>query len=145
MLALGNYIRDAKRRREQCILRSSKKHASAAAEFQMSISEQLMVRQLGLVRNTKYLATFVQLPIGKMYHCHKRGRGILKRGIPPTNINFNQSCNYQHVLERCKNLLGYTDEEKKKCYFYLADAKGVPIWTSDEISVDEEVAHSLEP
>ena len=72
-----------------------------------------------------------------MYHCYRRGRGIQQRGLPPTNINFNPSCTYQHMLDRCKNLLSYTEEEKKSSQFYLADSKGVPIWTSDQISVDD--------
>ena len=79
-----------------------------------------------------------------MYHCYKRGRGILQRGIPPTNINFNTSCIYKHMVERCKNLCSFTEEEKQN-EFYIADSKGVPIWTSDEISVDVESGEKYVP
>lgn len=61
------------------------------------------------------------------------------RGVPPTNINFQLLSTYKHMLERCINLLSYTEEEKKNSEFYLADSKGVPIWTdSNTISLDEE-------
>jgi hypothetical protein len=42
------------------------------------------------------------------------------------------------MLERCINQLNYSVEEKKKCRFYLADSKGVPVWISDTLSVDAE-------
>lgn len=42
------------------------------------------------------------------------------------------------MLDRCINLLSYTEEQKKRSEFYLADSKGVPIWTSDTISMDAE-------
>ena len=76
-----------------------------------------------------------QLAIGQMYHCPKRGRGILRRGVPPTNIIFKKSCSYQHMLERCISMLKY---DKKDCEFYLADSKGVPIWTANTISMDDD-------
>lgn len=49
------------------------------------------------------------------------------------------------MLERCKNICSYTEEEKRENQFYIADSKGVPIWTSDEISVDEESGERCVP
>lgn len=72
-----------------------------------------------------------------MYHCINRGRGILRRGSPPVNIIFNKHCSYQHMLERCISTLKY-DNKNEEYEYYLADSKGVPIWTKDTISIDEE-------
>lgn len=71
-----------------------------------------------------------------MYHCQNRGRGVIKRGVPPTNIIFKKNCSYQHMLERCLNIMKY--EKNGKLNFYLADSKGVPIWTVDTISIDSD-------
>ena len=55
--------------------------------------------------------------------------------MPPTNVIFKKSCSYQHMLEHCISMLKY---DKKDCEFYLADSKGVPIWTANMISMDGE-------
>ena len=53
------------------------------------------------------------------------------------NIIFNRESSHQHMVDRCIELLDYTDKEKKKCKFYMADSKGIPIWTeSNTIPID---------
>ena len=76
------------------------------------------------------------MPIGKMYHCGRRGRGIHIRGVTPTNIIFNKDCTYQRMLEKCCSI--YSTEEREKATFYIADSRGVPIWTSDYLVIDGE-------
>ena len=73
-----------------------------------------------------------------MYHCPNRGRGIIKRGVSPTNIIFKKNCSYQHMLERCLNILKYEKNDDTEYVYYLADSKGVPIWTADTISIDDD-------
>ena len=70
-----------------------------------------------------------------MYHCERRGRGIHIRGVTPTNVVFNKDCTYQRMLEKCSS---YSSEEREKATFYVADSRGVPIWTNDHLVIDGE-------
>ncbi len=72
-----------------------------------------------------------------MYHCSTRGRGIRIRGDTPTNVIFPKACAYQRMLEKCIKELGYSEEDKKENSHYLADSKGIPIWKSDTICIDD--------
>ena len=38
------------------------------------------------------------------------------------------------MLEKCLPL--YTEQEREKASFYVADSRGVPIWTNDYLVVD---------
>ena len=64
-----------------------------------------------------------------------KGEGNHKAWSAPNTHNFQKKQFYQHMLERCISMLKY---DKKDCEFYLADSKGVPIWTANVISMDDD-------
>lgn len=70
-----------------------------------------------------------------MYYCERRGRGIAIRSSAQ-NMVFRRDCSYQRMLERCMEV--YSDDERQNSEFYVADSRGVPIWSSDKITVDTE-------
>ena len=76
----------------------------------------------------------VQLGIGKMYHCPRRSRGVLVKG-DARNMFFRKDCSYQRMLEKCIAEI-YTEEEQENAEFYIADSRGIPIWSSDTIKID---------
>ena len=76
----------------------------------------------------------VQLGIGKMYHCPRRSRGVLVKG-DARNMFFRKDCSYQRMLEKCIAEI-YTEEERENAEFYIADSRGIPIWSSDTIKID---------
>ena len=39
------------------------------------------------------------------------------------------------MLEKCIKELGYSEDKKNS--YYLADSKGIPIWKSDSICIDD--------
>ena len=41
------------------------------------------------------------------------------------------------MLERSISQLEYSDDDKKSATFYIADSRGIPIWTADTISTDD--------
>ena len=59
-----------------------------------------------------------------MYHCERRGRGIVVRGAAQ-NMIFRKNTTYQRMLERCKEV--YTEEEHENADFYVGvHLYGVP-------------------
>lgn len=86
----------------------------------------------------------LQMPVGKMYHCPKRGRGVHVRASELKNIVIRDDCSYQRLLDKCVREM-YSIEEQEKASFYIADKGGIPIWTSDKIEVDiEGTGHTTE-
>ena len=55
----------------------------------------------------------------------------------PRNVLLRRDCSYGRMLAKCMSEL-YTDEERKNAEFYIADAKGIPVWHKDKIEVDME-------
>ena len=73
-----------------------------------------------------------------MYHCMKRNKGIhLRQGGGPVNVLLRRDCSYGRMLAKCVGEL-YAEEEGKNAEFYIADAKGIPVWHKDKIEVDME-------
>ena len=104
VLAIEDYISRAKKKRAEVLSRGKKKEPVVD-------NEKIMVSSNFLCGSWLMLIMF-QLPIGKMYHCYKRGRGVHIRGCPPVNIIFNKNSSYQHMLERSIDHVGYSDDER---------------------------------
>ena len=71
-----------------------------------------------------------------MYHCHKRGRGVLDRAFKPSRIPFHKNCSYKRMVEKCKNEI-YPDSQPGT-HYYIADSTGAAICSasSESITVD---------
>lgn len=88
-----------------------------------------------------------QIPVGKMYHCPKRGRGIHVKSSDLKNVLLRDDWSYQRVLDKCIQEVYGTESQNAE--FYIADKGGVPIWTKDVIELDlgnggvEEISWSL--
>ena len=44
---------------------------------------------------------------------------------------------YKRMVDKCVKEM-YSEDERKNAEFYIADAKGVPVWSNDKIEVDME-------
>ena len=69
-----------------------------------------------------------------MYHCPRRSRGVLMKG-DARNMFFRKHCSYRRMLEKCIAEV-YTEEERENAKFYIADSRGIPIWSSDTVKID---------
>ena len=61
----------------------------------------------------------------------------MRSGGGPRNVLLRRDCSYGRMLAKCMSEL-YTEEERKNAEFYIADAKGIPVWHKDKIEVDME-------
>lgn len=61
----------------------------------------------------------------------------MKKGGCPLNVLLRRDCSYQRMLNKCLSEL-YSEEEAENAEFYIADAKGIPVWHKDKIEVDME-------
>ena len=65
------------------------------------------------------------------------------RGVTPENRIFNKDCTYKRMLEKCVSV--YSDDEQEGSSFYIADSRGVPIWTDDYLLIDDKDAEKKLP
>ena len=79
----------------------------------------------------------IQIPVGMMYHCYRRGKGIHVRGGKLKNVLMRTDCPYHRMLTKCVQEL-FSEEEQESNDFYIADSRGVAIWNGDKIEVDVE-------
>ena len=79
---------------------------------------------------------YIQIPIGKMYHCPRRGRGVLIKAFPAKQVVFRRDCSYERMLEKCQQEV--YPEPQAGAKYYIADSTGVDICGSGFIMVDNE-------
>ena len=70
-----------------------------------------------------------------MHHCHRRGRGIHIRSGKLKNVLLRADSSYSRMLEKCVHAL-YDEDERKENDFYIADSRGVAIWSADKMIID---------
>ena len=71
-----------------------------------------------------------------MYHCPKRNKGILDKKFANKGVVFRKSMNYQRVLEKCVSAVFPNDSKDGK--HYIANGRGIPIYSGDSIPIDNE-------
>lgn len=59
------------------------------------------------------------------------------KGSKFKNVLLRRDSSYKRMLEKCVQEL-FTDEEQTKHNFYIADTRGVAVWSGDSIAMDLE-------
>ena len=54
------------------------------------------------------------------------------------NIFLRKDSTYTRMVEKCAQELYGKEPEQDNCTFYIADSKGIEVWSSDDIKVDVE-------
>ena len=80
----------------------------------------------------------LQIPIGEMYHCFRRGRGVHVKGGKMKNVVLRSDCTYARMVKKCSQEIYGEKAADKEFSFYIADSRGIEIWNSDTIEIDTE-------